>query len=256
MIRDLAAGARLELRIIRAHPDTLIPLFTAPLFTIIFLAIVRNGGRHDLQPDALMAPVLMTLWWFALFQGGSLINNDRWQGVLEWVLAAPTSFASVILGRIAAIMAFGLIGFFEVWGVSELVFGVGIPFQHPLALGLTLVATMFAMSGTAVVFAALFVMTRNAYTFINSASFPFYVLGGVFAPIAILPGWIQPFSSAIFMSWSADLLRASLKPAPIGNFWPRLAMVVLLGIVSFAIGRAVLQVVMRRMRVSGDLATV
>jgi ABC-2 type transport system permease protein len=120
---------------------------------------------------------------------------------------------------------------------------------------LTIVATMFAMAGTAVVFAALFVMTRNAYTFTNSASFPFYVLGGVFVPIAILPGWIQPVSSVIFMSWSADLLRASLKPMPIHDFWLRLGMVVLLGAISFAIGRFVLQLVLRRMRVTGELAT-
>jgi ABC-2 type transport system permease protein len=249
------AGLRLELRIVRASPDALIPLFTAPLFTIIFLAIVRHGGRQDLQPDALMAPVLMTLWWFALFQGGKLVTDDRWQGMLEWVLAAPVGLASVILGRVASIMCLGLFGFFEVWGIGELMFGVGIPFEHPLELALTLIATIFAMSGTAVAFAALFVLTRNATTFTNSASFPFYVLGGVFVPIAILPAWIRPLSSAIFMSWSADLLRASLKPAAIGDFWGRLGMVVLLGLVSFAIGRAVLALVLRRMRVTGELAT-
>ena len=249
------AGFRLELRILAAAPDSLLPLFTAPLFTIIFLTIVRHGGRHDLQPDALMAPVLMTLWWFALFHGGNLVTSDRWQGLLEWALAAPTGLASVILGRIVATMSFGLVGFFEVWGIGEAVFGVGIPFDHPLELALTLLGTIFAMSGTAVAFAALFVLTRNAYTFTNSASFPFYVLGGVFVPIAILPGWIQPLSSAIFMSWSADLLRASLKPAHIHDFWGRLGMVVLLGTVSFAIGRAVLALVFRRMRVTGELAT-
>ncbi len=202
-----------------------------------------------------MAPVLMTLWWFALFQGGNLVTGDRWQGVLEWALAAPVGMASVILGRIAAIMCLGLFGFFEVWGIGEAVFGVGIPFEHPLELALTLVGTVFAMSGTAVAFAALFVMTRNAYTFTNSASFPFYVLGGVFVPIAILPGWIRPVSSAIFMSWSADLLRASLKPSSIDDFWGRLGMVVLLGTVSFVIGRFVLGLVLRRMRVTGELAT-
>jgi ABC-2 type transport system permease protein len=249
------AGLRLELRIVRASPEALIPLFTAPLFTVIFLAIVRQGGREDLQPDALMAPVLMTLWWFALFQGGNLVTGDRWQGVLEWALAAPVALASVILGRIAAIMCFGLVGFFEVWGIGEAIFGVGIPFEHPMELALTLVATIFAMSGTAVAFAALFVMTRNAYTFGNSASFPFYVLGGVFAPVAILPGWIQPVSSGIFMSWSADLLRASLKPAAIDAFWGRLGMVLLLGTAGFAVGRAVLTLVLRRMRVTGELAT-
>jgi ABC-2 type transport system permease protein len=161
----------------------------------------------------------------------------------------------VILGRISAIMCFGLVGFFEVWGIGEAIFGVGIPFEHPAELALTLVATIFAMSGTAVAFAALFVMTRNAHTFGNSASFPFYVLGGVFVPVAILPGWIQPVSSAIFMSWSADLLRASLKPAPVDGFWGRLGMVLLLGIISFGIGRAVLTLVLRRMRVTGDLVT-
>ena len=249
------AGFRLELRMLRAEYNVVLPLLTSPLFTVIFLAIVRNGGRHDLQPDALMAPVLMTLWWLALFQGGNLVTSDRWQGILEWALATPVGLSSVILGRIAMIMSLGLLGFFEVWAVGEVVFGVGIPFEHPLELALTLLATVFAMSGTAVAFAALFVLTRNAYTFTNSASFPFYVLGGVFVPIAILPAWIRPVSSAIFMSWSADLLRASLKPERIADFWGRLGMVVLLGAVSFAVGRGVLQLVLRRMRVTGELAT-
>ena len=111
------------------------------------------------------------------------------------------------------------------------------------------------MAGTAVAFAALFVLTRNAYTFANSASFPFYVLGGVFVPVAILPGWIRPVSSAIFMSWSADLLRASLRTAAIRDFWGRLGVVVAFGIVTFGIARALLVYVLHRMRHTGDLAT-
>lgn len=61
-MKAFGAGFRLQLWLVRAHPDALIPLLTAPLFTIIFLTIVRHGGREDLQPDALMAPVLMTAW--------------------------------------------------------------------------------------------------------------------------------------------------------------------------------------------------
>ena len=254
-MRAFLAGAQLEARLIRASPDALIPFFTSPLFTIIFLTIVRNGGRQDLQPDALMAPVLMTLWWFALFHGGMLVTGDRWQGLLEWILAAPSSLATVILGRISAIMIFGLVGFFEVWAVGKLVFDVSIPFEHPVALALTLLVTIFAMAGTAVVFAAVFVLTRNPFTFANSSSFPFYVLGGVFVPIAILPGWIQPVTKGIFMSWSSDLLRASLKPAPIHHEWERLGMVLLLGALSFLIGRFVLSHVLRKMKSTGELAT-
>ena len=254
-MRPFLAGARLELQIVRANPDTLIPFFIGPLFTIIFLTIVRHAGRTDLQPDALMAPVLMTLWWFALFQGGMLVSGDRWQGMLEWILAAPSSLAVVILGRIASIMVLGLLGFFEVWASGKIVFGVTIPFEHPLALALTLLATIFAMAGTTVVFAALFVLTRNAATFANSSSFPFYVLGGVFVPVAVLPGWLQPVTKVVFLSWSSDLLRASLKPAAIHDEWGRIGMIVLLGAASFALGRLVLHHVLRRMRASGELAT-
>ena len=254
-MRAFLAGARLEFRVVRARPDTLIPLFTAPLFTIIFLTIVRHAGRHDLQPDALMAPVLMTLWWFALFQGGNLVTIDRWEGVLETQVATPSPLGAIILGRIAAIMAVGLLGFFEVWAIGELVFGISIPFEHPLVLALTLLATVFAMAGSAVSFAALFVLARNAYTFANSASFPFYLLGGVFVPVAVLPGWIQPLTKIVFMSWSADLLRASLKPGPLHDPAGRLGVVVGLGAASFALGRGVLALVLHRMRTTGELAT-
>jgi ABC-2 type transport system permease protein len=250
------AGFVLELRIVRSHPDALMPLFTAPLFAIIFLAIVRQSGRDDLTPDALIAPVLMTLLWVALQHAGTLMAGDRWQAVLEPLVAAPSSLASVLLGRILALMCFGLLSFLEVWVVGKLVFGVSIPFEHPLELFLTLALTAVAMAGLAVAFSALLVMTRNAYTFTNSTSFPLYVLGGVFVPVALLPGWIQPFSAVLFVSWSSDLLRASLREAPVDDFWVRLSMVVLLGAISFTVGRVILHFVLRRMRSNGELATV
>lgn len=254
-MRAFRAGFRLELRVIRASPDALIPLFTSPLFALIFLAIVRQAGRPDLQPDALMAPVLMALWWIAIQHAGNMITGDRWQALLEPLIATPSALASVLLGRIIALTCFGLLSFFEVWAIGELVFGIGMSFEHPLAFALTLLGTAFATAGVSVAFAAVFVMTRNAYTFTNSLSYPLYLLGGVFVPAAILPGFLQPVSSAIFMSWSADLLRASLKPPAIDDFWARLGVVVLLGAASFLIGRAILFHVTRRMRAKGELAT-
>lgn len=232
----------------------MIPLVTAPVFALIFLSIVRQSGRPDLQADALLAPVLMTLWWIALVNAGNMITGDRWQALLEPLLATPASLASVLLGRIAALTSMGLVSFLEVWAVGKLVVDVTIPFEHPAVLALTLLVIALATAGTSVAFAAVFVLTRNAYTFINSLSYPLYLLGGALVPAAILPGWLQPLSSAIFMSWGADLLRASVRPPPVDDLWRRLGIVVLLGAISFAIGRALLFHVMRRMRAKGELA--
>jgi ABC-2 type transport system permease protein len=230
------------------------PLFLAPLFAIIFMAIVRQSGRDDLQPDALLAPVLMTLLWVALQHAGTMMAGDRWQALLEPMVAAPTSVATFLFGRIMALMGFGLLSFLEVWAVGRLVFGVSFPFEHPFELFVTLALTALTMGGLAVAFAALLVMTRNAYTFTNSASFPLYVLGAVFVPVTFLPDWIQPLSTVFFVSWSSDLLRATLHEEPVEDFWPRLGMILFLGTVTFAIGRVILHFVLRRMRANGELS--
>lgn len=254
-MRAFRAGFRLETRMIRASPDMLIPLVTAPLFAVVFLSIVRQNDRPDLQADALLAPVLMTLWWVALQNAGNLVTGDRWQNLLEPLLATPSSLASILLGRIAALTCMGLASFVEVWAVGKLVFGVSIPFEHPFVLVLVLAVTALATAATSVAFAAVFVLTRNAYTFTNSLSYPLYLLGGVFVPVAILPGFLHPVASGIFMSWAADLLRASLRPPPVDDLWQRLGMVGLLGAASYVIGRALLVHVVHRMRAKGELAT-
>jgi ABC-2 type transport system permease protein len=254
-VDGLLAGFRLELKIVRADRDALIPLINAPLYTIIFLAIFRQSGRSDLESDALIAPVLIALWWIALFQAGMMVVGDRWQAMLEPAIASPANLASVLLGRIALLMCIGLVSLVEVAIVAWLAFGVTIPFTHPIEFALSLVATAFAMAGTAVTFAGVFVLARSAITFVNSASFPFYVLGGILVPVAFLPAWLQPLSSIIFLSWSADLLRASLNESAIDDFWARLAVVLLLGAISFSLGRVLLFYILRRMRSSGELAT-
>jgi ABC-2 type transport system permease protein len=79
------------------------------------------------------------------------------------------------------------------------------------------------------------------------------VLGGVLVPVALLPGWIQPLSKVVFLSWSADLLRASLAAGPVPDVGFRLAMIVVLGAIGFAVASELLRRVLRRVRVSGEL---
>jgi ABC-2 type transport system permease protein len=252
-MRTFAAAFRLQLRVMRADPDYLMPLATIPLFTIVFLAIVRNAGREDLTEYALMAPVLIALWQLSLTVAGEIVADDRWLGTLEVLVAAPASFPLTVVARVFAVTSVSFIAFGEVWAVAAGIFRVNVVFHHPTAFGLTLAATALAMSGTALIMAALFVVTRTARTFQNSLSYPFYVLGGVLVPVSFLPNWIEPLSKAVFLSWSADLLRDGLRPAPVDDFGFRLGMVLGLGVVGFVVGRLVLERILRRVRTTGEI---
>jgi ABC-2 type transport system permease protein len=253
-MRAFLAGARIQIRFLTAYPDSLIPFFTAPLFTIVFILVFKHAGRQDLTPYAAIAPVFIALWWLALFNSGWTITIERWNGTLEMLVAAPSSFGAVIFGRIATTTAIGTVSFFEAWLVARL-FGVPVTVHHWGAFLLTVVVTLAAMAGTAVGMAALFVLARNAVTFSNSASYPFYVLGGILVPVSALPHWVRPLSDVVFLSWSADLLRATLRAAPIHRLWPHLGMVALLGACGYAVGLVALRSILVRVRTSGELST-
>ncbi|HVM17620.1 MAG TPA: ABC transporter permease [Gaiellaceae bacterium] len=255
-MRAFAAGMRLQVRMIRADPDYLMPLATIPLFAIAFLAIVREAGRDDLTAYALLAPVLIALWSLSLLVSGEIVETDRWAGTLEPAVASPSSFPVVVLGRVAGVTAVSLLAFAEVWLVARLLFATSFELHHPLVFAATLAATVAATAATALLMAALFVLARSARTFQNSLSYPFYVLGGVIVPVAFLPDWLEPLSRAVFLSWSADLLRDSLTPGPVENAAKRLAAVLLLGGVGFLAGRLALERILRRVRAAGALGEV
>lgn len=253
-MRAFRAGARIQLTFFRAYPDALIPFFTAPMFSVIFQLIFHHAGRTDLTGYAAIAPVFIALWWMALFNSGWTITIERWNGTIELLVAAPSSFAAVIFGRITATTLAGVVSFGETWLIAR-AFGTTVTIDHAWEFLATIVVTLAAMAGTAVAMASLFVLARNAVTFSNSASFPFYVLGGILVPVSVLPGWIRPVSAIVFLSWSADLLRAALRPSPIHHFAFRLGMVAFLGACGLAVGAYAMQVILTRVRGSGELGT-
>jgi ABC-2 type transport system permease protein len=246
---------RFQLQVIRSEPDYLLPLLLSGLYAVVFLTVVRHVGRSDLTANAVVAPVLMGLWGLSLGISGEIVDVERWNGTLELTIAAPAGLAFVVLARTLAVTVLGLVVFAEIWLLARVGFGVEVVVRHPLAFALTLLATALAMAGTALTMAALFVLTRSARTFQNSLSFPFYVLGGVIAPVSLLPGWLRPVSAAVFLSWSADLFRASLASDPVTRLPLRLAVLLALAALGFLAGRIALGRIVRRVRGDGTVGS-
>jgi ABC-2 type transport system permease protein len=253
VIGTLRAGFGFEVRVLRRSFGELIALVTAPMMTLVFLAITRHAGREDLAPYAVLAPALIALWSAALMISGEIVERERSNGSLEALVATPASFAAVVTGRIAAVTLLSLAAFGESWLAGWLVFRVVVPIWHPVAFAATLAVTALAMAGTASVMSALFVLARSARTFQNSLNYPFYVLGGVMVPVSFLPGWLEPVSRAVFLSWSANLLRDALSPAPVPSLLPRLGAVLGLGVVGYLAGLVLLRRAVDRLRRTGSL---
>ena len=253
-MRALRAGYVFQLRLFRVYPDSLFPLFMTPLLAVIFLMIVKHAGRADLTAYAVVAPVFMALWWVSVAAAGLVISGDRWHGMLELVVAAPVAFPLLVFGRILAVTTAGLFGFVEVWVIAKVIYRSEFAIHHAAEFAATLAASAATMAATALALAALFVLARNAITFVNSSSYPFFVLGGVLVPVSFLPNWVEPVSAAVFLSWSSDLMRATLEPGPVDGFGYRIGVLLALGAAGLAVGSAAMLAVLRKVRRTGELA--
>lgn len=249
----LLAAVRFELLVLRRSPNDLMPLINTPLFTVIFLAITRHAGREDLAPYAVLAPAVIGVWLMALLVSGEIIATERSNATLEALVATPARLPVLVLGRVATVTAVSLLSLVESWLVARIGFGVSVTVHHSALFALTLLVTAASMAATATAMVAVFVLTRSARTFQNALSYPFYLLGGAFVPVGLLPEWLRPLTRLVFLSWASDLLRDTLAEEPVGHALARLAMVLVLGAAALAGGLWFLDRILNRVRARGTL---
>lgn len=244
---------RFQLWLFRSDPAQLLVFVVAPVLSLVFLAIMKNADRSDLIPNAVVAPGLIALWYISLDIAGSIVDDDRWQGTLELLVAAPAAVLAPVLARVAAVVSIGMLSLVEAPLVAVLVFGIPVPIAHPVALILTLLATALAMIGTSVIVAAVFVLARTALVLANALTYPVYVLSGILVPVSMLPDFLQPLSRLIFLSWAAELLRDSLAGPPVQHLAARLGVILLLGAAGYAAGHLLMRSTLNRVRQTGTV---
>jgi ABC-2 type transport system permease protein len=252
-MKGFQAGLLAQFTTLAHSPNCLLTLVTMPFSAVMLVAVVRHSGRGDLLGHALVAPVLMAQWALALLVAGELVENERWQGTLELIVASPTSFAVLLAGRVAAVSTLSSVAFIEVWAVAVLGFRLPVRVGHPGAFVLAAVATTLAMAGWATALAAALVLTRAAHVLRNSLTFPVYLIGGVLVPVSFLPAPLPGLSRGVFLAWCAELLRDSYASTPISDTGLRLAAILGFSVAGFALGNGLLHRSISALRRSGRL---
>lgn len=255
LVPGIGAGFEFQIVAMRGQADTYFSLITAPFFALVFMSIMEYSGRTDLNSHAVIAPMLITLWTAALSFSGEMISEDRENGRLESLVAAPMSFAMLVFGRLCACMLLALPSFLMSYLAAGSVFGYWLPFERPLLFASALVLTAMATAATATALSAVFVIAPGARIVQNTLSFPVYLLGGVLVPVSQYPGWLEGLTRIVYLSWGADLLRAATTPgAALKNAAWYMVMLCLLGAMAFVFGRLFIGRFLQRARALGALA--
>lgn len=187
-------------------------IFTV-LFQPIIIALLGLWMLKDKGGDAAMFVVvgsgLTGLWSSLLFISGNSINNERWSGTLEGLVAMPTPFQVIVFGKNLANVLQSLVSMVIGYFIAAFAFGYSLSVQQPLLFTVSLFLSVIAFISFGLIIAPIFVMNPGVRAWQNAMEFPVYVLCGFLFPIALLPGWTTPVSFLLPPYWAAIALHGT-----------------------------------------------
>jgi ABC-2 type transport system permease protein len=186
-----------------------------------------------------------------------LINIERWEGTIEHTFMAPISRFTHLIGSCWYAIVHGLLFTF----VQLIV--VGSFFQLNLSHANYLTTTFMLLVGSisfvgfgigAAVLPLLFTERGSQMSFIVRAIL--LLVSGVYYPISVLPGWMQPLASISPATYVLNGLRAGLINGQViwsGEIWSYTWPLIITGLVSVPLGVYIFKIAERYAKRTGKL---
>lgn len=187
---------------------------------LLFWIVLGSGFAHSFQTSGgsghylsyfFPGSIAMIVLFTAIFSMMSLIQ-DRNEGFLLSVLAAPVSRSAIVLGKVlgGATLA-------AVQGIVFLVFAplVGVHMSGP-AIGIcVLIIAMISFELTALGFAVAWPMdsTQAFHAVVNLILLPLWMLSGALFPLSGASGWLRILMQLNPLTYGVEALRNALFPA-------------------------------------------
>jgi ABC-2 type transport system permease protein len=238
VIRAFLTGLRLHVKQASRNPFDLSGVVVWPIL-YASIAYYLLDAKHD--PGLLLSSSLgasvMLMWALVVLASSGALEQQRWQGTLELVVAAPTPLTAVIA---AVTIGSAVVGSYAIvatltWGT--VLFGVPLRIEEPLAFAVAVPVAATAIGMLGLIAAGTFVLYRAAFSLGVAAQYPVWIVTGLLVPLSLLPDFVRPISWLLAPTWGFRALKESaLGQAP----WPDIGMCVGISAVYLAIGWACL----------------
>jgi ABC-2 type transport system permease protein len=252
LARVLGLGFALHMKMMtRSSFDGFLNLLWPLFFSTVAFFMFEAGAGGEALVFAAFGAAVMGIWSSTSTSAASTMQRERWHGTLELLVCAPVHFAAVLLPVTIAMAAMGLYSMVATLLMSRFVFGIDLPFEQPVSLGVALVVTVGSIGALGFLLAVSFVRYRTAWALGNMFEYPVWLIAGFLVPVTLLPDWVRPISWALAPTWGVDAIReAGAGAAP----WPEIGAAAGLGALYLTVAIAVLDGVLRSARQAGSLS--
>jgi ABC-2 type transport system permease protein len=215
--RVFATGFVLHFKSLSASPFMMMTAAIWPLVyaTLAFLMFRATHQAPSLLYAALGAAV-MGIWSTTATSAGGAIQQQRWYGILELLVGAPSPLILVLAPITVAIAAIGVysIATTLLWG--RLLFGVPVHIAHPLLFAVSIPAAVISIGMLGLVLASALVLYRAASAFSQALEYPIWLITGMLIPLSLLPVWVHPLAWALAPTWGMRAVRHAALGGDVG----------------------------------------
>jgi ABC-2 type transport system permease protein len=164
VIAAILTGVRLHMKQASRNPFDLSGVVVWPiLYASIAYYLLDAKHSPKLLLSASLGAAVMLMWSLVVIASSGVLEQQRWQGTLELVVAAPRPLNAVIAPICVAGALVGCYGIAAtlVWGA--VLFDVPVHIEHPLAFAVAIPAGALAVGMLGLIMAATFVLYRAAF---------------------------------------------------------------------------------------------
>jgi len=219
-----------------------------------------KGFKFDTSPLILYLLIGTSVWSYlsVTFEGVTdMITLERWEGTIEHTFMAPISRFTHLIGSCWYAVAHGLLFTFIQLVVVGAFFHLDLSHADYLSAVFILLVGSVSFIGFgigAAVLPLLFTERGSQMSYIVRAIL--LLVSGVYYPISVLPGWMQPLARISPATYVLEGLRAALlnnatlwSPVIWNNTWPLLVT----GVVSVPLGIIIFRFAERYAKRTGKL---
>jgi len=229
--------------------------------TILFIAAATEritGQTVDTRFFVLYLLIGTTMWSYlsAVFDVvAETIAWERWEGTIEYTLMAPVPRFLHLLGTCCYAVTYAVARAVLIFAVVAMTFQVDLHMANPLTALVVIAVGSVSVIGLAMVAAVLpllFTERGAQMTFVIHSSL--LLISGVYAPVDVLPTWLQVLSPLSPMTYVLHAVRAGLlEGAPPGAVVGDLAILAVMGVALVPAGLWVFRAAERYARRTGRL---
>ncbi|HEX4732610.1 MAG TPA: ABC transporter permease [Solirubrobacterales bacterium] len=251
MIRAFVAGMWVHVVQFSRNPFDLSGVVLWPiLYASIAYYMLDSKGDPKLLLGASLGAAVMLMWSLVVIGSSNALENQRWLGTLELLVAAPVPFATVIAPITISSGVVGAYGLVATLAWGTLLFGVPLSIVHPVAFAVAIPSCVVAIGMLGLVMAGTFVLYRAAFSLGIAVQYPVWIATGLLVPLSVLPSFVGKIGWLLAPYWG---FRAIKEAALGGDAWPSIGMCFVVSTAYLVIGSVCLHYFVRVARRTGSL---